>query len=169
MDRRHQGLVLPYSVRYMKLILLQDVENLGEEGEIVTVKGGFGRNYLIPQRLAVMATAGAVRARKEEMRQVSRKRAQQKEGAEAVAKELEEMEVVVTAKVGEENRIFGTITAQQVAVALNTRGFDVDRRNVELSEDIRMIGVYPATVKLHPEVKATFKVRVMPESGNVEA
>lgn len=153
----------------MKLILLQDVEKLGEEGDVVTVKDGFGRNYLIPRGMARVATTGAVKQRQEEMRQASRKRAKEKESAEALARELEKTEIVVSARVGEENRIFGTVTSQQLAVELSKRGFDIDRRNIELNEDIRMIGVYTATVKLRKDVTAELKVRVIPESGPVEA
>ena len=147
----------------MQVILLQDVDNLGEEGEIVTVKAGYGRNYLIPQGMARMATKGAVKARREEMRQQVRKRAQQQQNAEELKKQLEQTEVVVEAKVGEENRIFGTVTSQQVALKLAAQGFHIDRRDIELSEDIRLIGVYTAEVKLHPEVTAQLKVRVIPE------
>ena len=149
----------------MKVILLQDVENLGDEGDIVTVKAGYGRNYLIPQGWARIATDGAVRARREEMRQQVRKRAQQRDNAALLQKELEKVEVVIEAKVGEENRIFGTVTPQQVALKLATQGFNLDRRHVRLNEDIRLIGVYTATVKLHSEVEAQLKVRVVPEGG----
>lgn len=152
----------------MKLILLQDIDNLGDEGEIVTVKPGYGRNYLIPQGKARMATPGAVKAWKEERKQASRKLEQKKEEAREQAREIENMEIVIAAKVGEENRIFGTVTSQQVAVELATRGVDVDRRNVEIDEDIRMIGVYSATIKVHPEVTAKLKIRVIPESGPLD-
>ena len=152
----------------MKVILLQDLDNLGEEGEVVSVKDGYGRNYLIPQGLAYLATPGAIKAHEEERRQAARKRAVAKEEAEAVAKELESMEVVVTARVGEENRIFGTVTSQQIAVELSQRGFDIDRRNIELNEDIRLIGVYTATVKVQSGVSAQLKIRVIPDSGNFE-
>lgn len=148
----------------MKIILLQDVDNLGVEGEIVTVKDGYGRNFLIPRGLAVMATSSAIKAREEERKQKARKIAQQKDEALNVARELENTEVTVPARVGEENRIFGTVTPNQIAMQLTQQGFNIDRRKIELNEDIRMIGVYTATVRLHPEVTAQFKVRVVPES-----
>ena len=151
----------------MKIILLQDVENLGDEGDIVTVKAGYGRNYLIPKGWARIATDGAVKARREEMRQQVRKRAQQRDNADLLKKEIEKVEVVIEAKVGEENRIFGTVTPQQVALKLATQGFTIDRRHVRLNEDIRLIGVYSATVKLHSEVEAQLKVRVVPEGGEI--
>lgn len=153
----------------MKVILQKDVDNLGEAGDVVTVKDGFGRNYLIPRGLARIATAGAVRQREEEVRQASRRIARETESAVGLAKELEKTEIVIAAKVGEENRIFGTVTTQQIAVELAKRGFEIDRRNIELSEDIRMIGVYTADVRLRKDVTAHVKVHVMPESGPVEA
>ncbi len=153
----------------MKVILLKEVENLGAEGEIVSVKDGYGRNYLIPKRLARLATPNVVKAWKEERRQASRKLTKLKEDAENLARELAEMEVVIPAKVGEENRIFGSVTAHQVVAALEKQGVQVDRRKVSLDEDIRLIGVYTATVKLHPEVTAQVKVRVVPEASEAEA
>ncbi|MEM1125549.1 MAG: 50S ribosomal protein L9 [Bacteroidota bacterium] len=147
----------------MKIILLKEVENLGDEGEIVDVKDGYGRNYLIPQGFARIATKGTVKARQEELRQRARKLEKAREDAEALAKELAAVEVVVHAKVGEENRIFGTVTPTQVADQLVQKGYMIDRRNVTIDEDIRMIGVYTASVKLHSKVRGQVKVRVEPE------
>lgn len=149
----------------MKLLLLKDVENLGEKGEIVTVKDGFGRNYLIPQRMAAIASDGIIRHHKEIERQRARKIAQAREDAESLKEQIESAKVVVAAKVGEEDRIFGTVTSQQIAVELGKQGFDVDRKDVELDEDIRMIGVYTATVKLQHGLSATLKVEVISDSG----
>lgn len=149
----------------MQVILLKDVEHLGQEGEIHEVADGYGRNYLIPQGMARMATEGAIQQVREEERQARRKKMQEREDAERVAEELADMELVFTAKVGEENRIFGTVTTQQIAVELDKRGFDVDRRDIELDEDIRYVGLYTANVKLHPEVEQRVDVRVIPESG----
>jgi len=149
----------------MKIILLQEVENLGDEGDVVTVKDGYGRNYLIPRGLGKVATDSAVKAWKEERRQAARKLAQKKEDAQRLAAELSRIELVVTAKVGAENRIFGSITSQQIVEALAHEGVTVDRRKVEITEDIRHVGVYTAAVKVHPEVLAEVKVRVEPEGG----
>jgi large subunit ribosomal protein L9 len=151
----------------MKVILQQEVENLGEEGQIVTVKAGFGRNYLIPRKLARLATPGAVKAWKEEQRQASRKIARKKGDADRLRAELEAMELVFQAKVGEENRIFGSITAAQVSDALASNGVIIDRRRIELDEDVRMLGVYSATVRVHAEVHAKVRFRVEPEAGSV--
>ena len=151
----------------MQVILLKEVDNLGDEGDIVDVKNGYGRNFLIPQGLALMATKGTIKAREEEQRQTARKKAQKKEDAQRVAKELENIEVVIAVRVGEENRIFGTVTPQQLAVELAQRGFDIDRRKIEFTEDIRVIGVYTAKVRVFPDVTANVKVQVIPSSGNL--
>lgn len=148
----------------MDVILLQDVDHLGSKGEVHEVANGYGRNYLIPQGMARMATQGAINQLQEEQRQQARKVAAKKEEAERVAEELGDMQVVFTAKVGEDNRIFGTITTQQIAVELANRGFEIDRRDIELHEDIRVIGAYKADIKVHTEVSATLDIQVIPES-----
>ena len=144
----------------MKVILIKDVEKLGDRGDIVSVKNGFGRNFLIPQGLARLATPSAVKNQEELIRQASRRLSQEKEGAVEIARQLEAEDIVINVSVGEENRIFGTVTTQQVAVALAARGFEVDRRKIELEDDIRLTGVYTASVKLHPEVIGKVKIRV---------
>ena len=144
----------------MKVILLQEVEKLGAEGSVVSVKDGYGRNFLIPRGLAKLATTGAVKAWQEERKQASRKLAQRKDDAQNLAKELAKLDLVLTAKVGEENRIFGSVTAQQIVEALSHEGVTVDRRKVELAEEVRHLGVYSAFVKLHAEVTAEIKFRV---------
>lgn len=149
----------------MKLLLLQDVENLGEEGEIVSVKDGYGRNYLIPQRLATVASEGMVRHREEIQRQQSRKIAKEREDAERLKTELESARVVIAAKVGEGNRIFGTVTSQQIAMELGKQGFEVDRKDVELDEDIRVTGVYTARVSVFKGLEARVTIEVISESG----
>ena len=149
----------------MDVILLDNVEHLGEKGEVHEVADGYGRNYLIPQGLARVATDGAVRQLQEEERQQARRQAARKDEAEKVKKELEDMQVVFSAKVGEENRIFGTVTTQQVAVELSNRGYDIDRRDIELDEDIRYVGAYTATIQVHDDVTASLDIQVIPESG----
>ncbi|HHP7237720.1 50S ribosomal protein L9 [Longibacter sp.] len=150
----------------MKVILLQDVEHLGEQGEIHEVANGYGRNYLIPQGIARLATEGAIKQAREEQRQAARKQAAKADDAQDLADELEDMQVVFTAKVGEDNRIFGTVTTQQIAVELANRGYDIDRRSIDLDEDIREVGTYTAHIQLHPQVKAKLSIQVIPESGS---
>ena len=144
----------------MKIILLQDVANLGEEGKVVDVKNGYGRNFLIPNKLALLATPNAIRAMEEERRQSSRKLAQKKGDAENLAREIESLELVITAKVGEENRIFGSVTSQDIATSLAGHGIEIDRKQIQLDEDIRTLGIYSATIKVHSEVSCQVKVRV---------
>lgn len=148
----------------MKVILTQDLENLGSAGEVVTVKDGYGRNYLIPRGLAVVATAGQIRQKQEERKQASRRLAKAREAALAQKKDLESLEIPIMAKVGEENRIFGSVTSQQIAVELARRGFEIDRRTITVNEEIRLVGVYTATVKLYEDVAADLKINVMPEA-----
>ncbi len=153
----------------MKVILKKDIPKLGDEGQIVTVKNGYGRNFLIPQGLAKLATDGAIREHEEMMRQASRKIAQRREENEKLAADLEKVEVAVEVKVGEENRIFGTVTPTQVGVQLGKQGFDIDRRRIELDEDIKVLGVYTATIKLTSDISAQVKVRVEPMQEEAEA
>ncbi|MEM1094921.1 MAG: 50S ribosomal protein L9 [Bacteroidota bacterium] len=152
----------------MQVLLLEDVEKLGEAGDIVSVKNGYGRNYLIPRKLGVIATKSAIKMREEVIRQQARKRQADKEQAKEVARQLEALDLVLQAKVGEENRIFGTITPQQIAVNLATHGFAIDRRNIEIDEEIRLIGVYTATVKVQTDVFAKLKFRVEPLADGLE-
>ena len=149
----------------MKVILLSELPNLGEEGAVVSVKDGYARNYLIPKGMARLATPGAVRARQDQLQQQIRKRAQERKNAELLRQELETVVVKVEAKVGEEDRIFGTVTPQQVAVGLAVQGFQISRRTISFSEDIRTLGVYTATVKLGSNIQAKVKVQVMPEGS----
>ena len=150
----------------MNVILLKDVQHVGQRGDLAEVADGYGRNYLIPQRKARLATEGAIKALHEEERQAARQRAQNKEEAQELAEEIEDMLIVITAKVGEEDKIYGSVTTQQIAVELSERGFDIDRRDISLEEDnIRQLGVYTARVKVHSDVEADLKVQVMPEGG----
>ncbi len=143
----------------MKVILTRDVENLGQQGEVVSVKAGYGRNYLIPRGYALVATDAVVRHQQELRRQAAHKILKQKEDAEALAALIEKEDVVITARAGEEGKIFGSVTAQQVADGLAARGLEIDRRKIDL-EEIRALGVYTGTIKLHADVAAKVKVRV---------
>lgn len=148
----------------MKVILKQDVETLGSTGDIVTVKNGYGRNYLIPRGLAVLATSSNVKVVEEIRRQTSHRLERLVNDAKELAKQLEKLDIVIPARVGEESRIFGSITTQQVADVLASKGLEIDRRKIELQEEIRALGVYPATIKLHGDVTAEVKIQVVPEA-----
>lgn len=151
----------------MKVILKEDLENLGQAGEIVEVKPGYGRNFLIPRGLAVVANTGNVRRYEEETRQRQHKLEAKRRDAEALVKRLGDMELTIAMPTGEENRLFGTVTNQQIADALEARNIEVDRRKVSLGEEIRHTGVYTATIRLHPEHTAELKVKVVPEEQTV--
>lgn len=153
----------------MKVILTQDVEALGRKGEVVQVKDGYGRNFLIPRGLALVANRSNVRRFQEEARQQARKLEQARQDAAATAARLSELEVVIQKPVGEEERIFGTVTTQDLVEALGLQGIEVDRRKVSLDQDIRSLGSYTATVRLHPEHVARVKVRVVPETADEAA
>ncbi len=147
----------------MKLILKQDVEKLGSAGEIVTVKDGFGRNFLVPQGLAVFATPGAIRAAEEETRQKSRKAEATIAQAEELASQLQNVTLTVTAKAGEDGKLFGTVTNQNLADMLTEKGFDIDRRKINLDSDVKHLGEFSATIDLHHDIKGHIKFWVVKE------
>ena len=145
----------------MKIILRTDVENLGRMGEIPTVKDGYARNYLIPRNYAYYATPGAIRGFESEKKRITAQMDKMKGAAELLAAKLAETQVSVGMKVGEEGRLFGTVTAQMIADELALLGHTVDRRNITIDEPIKALGLYDVKVKLHPEVMATVKVWVI--------
>ena len=145
----------------MKVILIEDHDTLGIKGDVVDVKPGYGQNYLIPQQIAVVATPSALKRYQEERRQAAHKIEAARGNAEKLAEKLNDVEVLIPVQTGEENRIFGSITTQQIADELKAQGFDIDRRKITMSEDVRVTGVYPATIRLHPELTAEVKVKVV--------
>lgn len=145
----------------MNIILKQDVENVGEAGEVVTVKDGYGRNYLIPQGLAILASPGAIRAIEEERRQRSRKIEATVKNAQELANQVEEISVTISMKAGEDGKIFGTVTTQQLADALKDKGFDIDRKNIEVDTEVKNLGEYTATVTILKDIKASLKFWVV--------
>ena len=146
----------------MKVILRKDVDHLGYEGDVVDVKPGYGRNFLIPQGLARLATEGAMRAWEEERRQAARRLASEKGDAQRVADDLEDMVLLIPMRAGEDGRLFGTVTNQQLTVELAKHGFEMDRRNVTIEEEVRTTGTYYADVRVHPDVTARVKFEVSP-------
>lgn len=147
--------------KYMKLILREDVEKLGDSGDIVEVKAGYGRNYLIPQGKAMMATDGALK-RLERMREKAERRAELTiESAQNMAEQLETTSVTIPVSVGEDERIHGSVTNQDVANALEERDITIDKRKISLDQDISTLGEYTATVNLVGDIKAQIKVWVV--------
>ena len=148
----------------MKIILKKDVANLGEAGDIVEVKTGYALNYLIPQGFATLGTPSAIKQHEETIRQRAHKEAKLVADAQAVAAKISESLIKLTAKVSESGKIYGSITAGQIAEALVAAGFDVDKKNVTIvSESVKEPGVYDAKVKCYKGVFADLKFEVVAE------
>lgn len=147
----------------MEVILKQDVQNLGNKDEIVTVKNGYGANWLIPQGLAVMATPSAKKIHAENMKQRAHKEAALRAEAEAKAAKMEGITVKVAAKVSEKGKVFGSVSNIQVADALIATGQDVDKKNITLVGEalVKELGAYQATVKIYKDIKATVNFEVV--------
>lgn len=145
----------------MKIILRQNVDTLGAIGEIVNVKAGYARNYLIPREMAYVATDGAIRALETEKKQYDVKMSKAKAHADVVAGQLAELQISIPMQVGEEGRLFGSVTAPMIAQELELRGYHVDRRMIIIEEPIKTLGIFDVKVKLHPEVVATLKIWVI--------
>lgn len=148
----------------MEVILIQDVEKLGTRGQIVKVADGYGRNYLLPRKLAVAAT-DQNRRWVEQQRVVFRKlEAKEKAEAEELAKRIAGITVTIVRKAGEKETLFGSVTAMDIAEALATQGFEVDKRRIQLEAPLKVLGEYDVALKLHREVLATVKVKVEPQA-----
>ena len=147
----------------MKLILREDVDKLGESGDIVEVRAGYGRNYLIPQGKAMMATDGALKQVERMKEQAERRAELTVERAQDMAERLETTSVTIPVEVGEDERIHGSVTTQDVADALAERDIDIDKRKITIDQDIKTLGEYTATISLISEIKAQIKVWVVKE------
>lgn len=148
----------------MKVILREDVANLGRSGELVTVKDGFGRNYLLPRQMAVLANERNIKQLEHEKGVISARQAKLKGAAEAQAKGLGNAQVKISRKVGEQDKLFGSVTALDIAEALASQGKKVDRRAIHLPEPIKSVGTFDVEIRLHREVVAKIKVEVTPEA-----
>lgn len=144
----------------MKVILTQDVKNVGKKGQVVEVKEGYGRNYLIPRGLAVPADEGSLRKLQHEQAAAASKKAREHEEALRTKERLESLTLVIKAKSGEKGRLFGSITAADVAAEIEKHGISIDRRKIELEEPIKSLGTYDIAVKVYPGVTARLKVAV---------
>jgi large subunit ribosomal protein L9 len=147
----------------MKIILRQDVPNLGDMGEVVNVKDGYARNYLIPREIAYFASEGAIKRIEVEKKLYTKKLADEKVAAEATAEKIADLQISIPMKVGEEGKLYGSVTQQLIAQELSLRGFEIDRRSVIIEEPIRTLGVFDVKVKLHPEVITDLKIWVISE------
>jgi large subunit ribosomal protein L9 len=152
----------------MEVILKEDVNKLGHRGDVVKVADGYGRNFLLPGKLAIEANA-ANKAVVEQMKSSSvRKSAKEKTEAEALATQLSEVELVFERKVGEHDHLFGSVTSGDIAHQLETKGFVIDRRKISLEEPLKTIGEYHVPVKLHREVTSHVKVTVKGDQPEAE-
>jgi large subunit ribosomal protein L9 len=147
----------------MDVILRQDVEKLGHAGEFVTVKDGYGRNFLLPRGLAYLATEGNRRRLEAEKSQRAKKHAGEVVTAKEIAARLEAVSLTFTMKAGEGDKLFGSVTNHDIADRLKAEGFDLDKKAVELDEPIRLLGVYKVPVRLHHDVKPEVRVWVVRE------
>ena len=145
----------------MKIILRDDVETLGKCGEVLTVKDGFARNYLIPRKLAIPATTGNLRSINEVSVQKRLRDNKRLRGAEKLRLALERISCTAEVQVGEEDKVFGSVTAAQIAELLEQQGFIVDRRDIQVDEPIKALGVYTVGIKLERDVIAKLKLWVV--------
>ncbi len=147
----------------MKIILRKDFEKLGKIGDIIEVKDGYARNYLIPKNIAYQATEGNMRALEEEKKQQEYRARKEEINAQKVASKIESISVTIKAKVGEDEKLFGSVTSQSIAEALAEQGITIDKRNIELEEPLKSLGIYTIPIKLHPKVNAKLKVWIVRE------
>jgi len=153
----------------MEVILKEDVEKLGHRGDIVKVAEGYGRNFLLPRKLAIEASR-TNKAVIDQMKAAAvRKSAKEKTGAEALAQQLNDVQLTFERKVGEKDHLFGSVTSADIASALEGKGFTVDRRKIHLDDPLKSLGEFHVPVKLHREVTAHVKVTVNREGGEAGA
>ncbi len=147
----------------MEVILKQDIHTLGYKNDIVTVKNGYGRNYLIPKAYAILATESAKKVHAENMRQRAHKEEKVKNNALELAEKLSGIALSLGAKTSSTGKIFGSVNNIQIAEALAAKGFEIDRKTIDIKEPIKEVGKYSATIKLHKEVKVEINLEVVSE------
>lgn len=147
----------------MEVILKKDIKGLGYKNDIVKVKGGYGRNYLIPQGYALVATEPNKKMMAELARQAAHKAEKLKQDAEELAGKIEKLTVEIKTKVGENGRIFGSVTTNQLAEVIREKGYEVDRKQIAINGEVKTTGEYEAEVDLHREVNCSFKFTVAGE------
>ena len=146
----------------MEIILKTDIVGLGYKNDIVAVKPGYGRNYLIPQGFATLATGSSRKILAENIKQVAHKAEKVKMDATALAESIGDLTLDIAAKVGESGKIFGRVTTIQISEVLKEKGFEVDRKKIALDSEVKFVGEYTATLDLHKEVKHKVKFVVVP-------
>ncbi len=145
----------------MQVILQQDVSNVGRAGDVVDVREGFGRNYLLPRKLAVVADPGNIKQMEHHKRVVTAKISKMKKSAEELSAKISQVSLTISRESGEEDKLFGSVTNKDIAEALRVEGFIVDRHDIKLDEPIKTLGIFDVSVRLHPEVNGTIKVWVV--------
>jgi len=148
----------------MKVILTKDLDNLGRAGALVDVKPGYGRNYLLPRNLAVLATAKNIRQLEHQKSGILARASKEKQNMTAMAQRLSTIEVKFSRKVGEQNKLFGSVTSKDVHEQLAAQGYQIERRQVHLPDPLKELGTHEVEVKLHAEVTAKVKVTVEAEA-----
>ncbi len=150
---------------HVKVILRESVASLGEAGDLVGVRPGFARNFLLPQGKAILATEARVRELEHHRRVVAEKVAREMQALESTRAHLEKLDLEITARVGEEGKLFGSVTAAQLAELLEAKGYSIDRRKIGLDEPIKEAGEHSVPIRLHRELIATVKLRVVAEES----
>ena len=149
----------------MEVILREHVDNLGKRGEVVKVADGYARNYLLPRKLALLATDGNKKQIERERDKFEAKESEERTAAEAMAARVGGLEIAIGRRVGENDVLFGSVTAADIASALEAKGFEVDRRKLQLHDPIKKLGDFDVPLKLHRDVVATVKVKVVAEGA----
>jgi large subunit ribosomal protein L9 len=147
----------------MQVILLEDVSSLGKAGDLVKVTDGFGRNYLIPQKKAILATEKSVKTLEHQKRLVQHRMAKTKKDIQQMAQEIETLSCTFAKSVGESGKLFGSVTTREIEAYLKENGIEVDRKKIHLEEPIKSVGMFNVPIKLHPDVVANLKVWVVQE------
>ena len=147
----------------MKVIMLEDVDRLGKRGAVVNVADGYGRNFLLPRKLALQATEGNLKRVEQESRKHQIKEAKEEKDASTIREEMEKLSLSVARKSGENDVLFGAVTASDIAEMLSKKGYEVDKRKIELDEPIKRLGDYEIPVKLHKSISAKVKLSVTKE------
>ncbi len=148
----------------VEVLLREDVEHLGRRGQIVRVKAGYARNYLLPRGLAVLATSANVKAIEQERQLLARREARERAQAEELVERLRDLVLVFPRKVGDQDLLFGSVTAMDIAHALAERGIEVDRRKILLEHPIKYLGEYMIPVKVHRDMTAEIRIQVVREA-----
>jgi large subunit ribosomal protein L9 len=149
----------------MEVILREHIDNLGRRGEVVKVADGYARNYLLPRKLALLATEGNKKQIERERVKFEARETEEQKVAQAVAERLSTIEIVIARKVGETDALYGSVTSADISDSLAAKGFDIERRKLHLPEPIKKIGEIDVPIKLHREVTASVKVKVVAEGG----